>query len=384
MSVRQKPNGSWVAEIYDPTVRKKVHVRPSDHGMPTPRNERQARKLERAALAERDRRRPGTRDETVGGFQARWMDDYAQGRGESTRVHYRERTAAFAAKYEDRTLRSITREEARRWANSRPGAVAQVRTMFSDALDDQLVDSNPFARLGLAQTKGREDITVLTVDELDVLTESAREAHPGTFGEEMTALITWLAYTCMRPGEAYAARLGLLDGDVYTVEAQFNSHLGRETIPKHAGTGAIYVPEPAQQAIRRQPRRLDDDLMFHGKRGQRLRQETMHRYWAPIRAGFMAKLPRSHHLHERLARNPKDQFDPYELRHMGASYMLNDLGLEPWVIARQLRHSDDGALVIALYGHPTRATAIEKMRRAFTAPRPAKIGEARDRRAQGA
>lgn len=384
MSYRQKLNGSWVVEIYDPIHHKKVHVRPSDHGMGPLRNERQAKALERKALEQRDRRRPGAKDETVGSFQARWMDDYSAGRGESTQAHYIERTAAFAKKYKDRTLRSITREEARRWAKGSPGTVAQIRTMFGDALDDQLVDSNQFARLGLAQTKGREDITVLTVDEVDVLAGCAREAHPGWFGEEMAALIVWLAYTCMRPGEAYAARHSLLDGDVYTVQAQFNSHLGRETRPKHDGTGAIYVPGPAQSAIRQKSRRLDDDLMFHGKRGQRLRQESMHRYWAPIRSGFMAKLPRTHHLHERVALDPKDQFDPYELRHMGASYMLNDLGIEPWVIARQLRHSDDGALVISLYGHPTRRTAIEKMRRAFTAPRPTEISEARSRRANEA
>ena len=37
---------------------------------------------------------------------------------------------------------------------------------------------------------------------------------------------------------------------------------------------------------------------------------------------------------------------------LGASYMLNVLALEPWVIAEQLRHSDGGALVLELYGHP--------------------------------
>jgi hypothetical protein len=40
----------------------------------------------------------------------------------------------------------------------------------------------------------------------------------------------------------------------------------------------------------------------------------------------------------------------YEPRHFGASYMLNVLGLEPWVIAEQWRHSHGGALVVDLYG----------------------------------
>jgi hypothetical protein len=37
--------------------------------------------------------------------------------------------------------------------------------MFSDALADGLVDDNPFPRLGLAKSRGREDIIVLTKDE---------------------------------------------------------------------------------------------------------------------------------------------------------------------------------------------------------------------------
>jgi hypothetical protein len=64
----------------------------------------------------------------------------------------------------------------------------------------------------------------------------------------------------------------------------------------------------------------------------------------------MAELPMRHHLHERLARDPEDCLDFYELRHFGASYMLNDLELEPWVVAEQLRQSDGGVLVSGCTG----------------------------------
>jgi integrase len=63
--------------------------------------------------------------------------------------------------------------------------------------------------------------------------------------------------------------------------------------------------------------------------------------------------------------DPKDWMDFYELRHFGASYMLNDLEIEPWIIAEQLRHKDGGKLVLKLYGHPDRRKAIDRMRRAF-------------------
>ena len=67
-------------------------------------------------------------------------------------------------------------------------------------------------------------------------------------------------------------------------------------------------------------------------------------------------------LRERLLVDPEDRLDFYELRHFGASYMLNVLALEPWVIAEQLRHSDGGALVLELYGHPDRQEAIRRIR----------------------
>jgi hypothetical protein len=38
--------------------------------------------------------------------------------------------------------------------------------------------------------------------------------------------------------------------------------------------------------------------------------------------------------------------------------MPNVLRLEPWVIAEGLRHSDGGALVLELYGHPQSDEAI--------------------------
>jgi hypothetical protein len=49
--------------------------------------------------------------------------------------------------------------------------------MFSDAVDEGLADSNPFGRMGLKQTDGRKDLTVLTKDEVQRLADVAREAR---------------------------------------------------------------------------------------------------------------------------------------------------------------------------------------------------------------
>lgn len=387
MSIRWK-NGRPVVEIYDPELGRKRHVRASEHGMEPPRNDRQARALERAALNARDGRRAGARDELCGAFAERWADDYTRGRGESTLERHRQSVKAFGedGAFTGRPLREVTREEARRWATEHPWQVPALRAMFTDAVNDKLCEENPFAKLGLEQSKGREDITVLTRDEVDELAELALEVHGEEFGRELAAMVRWQAYTCVRTGETFASRYSLLDGDVYYLRHQFNSRLRRETSPKHNSAGAIYVPEPAQRAVLDKPRRLGDDLMFRSKRGKQFRQESLHRVWTPLRAAFMAKLPAGHHLHQRLALDEDDRMDFYELRHFGASYMLNVLGLEAWVVAEQLRHSDGGILVTQLYGHPSREEAINRMRRAYTSrpPTPLRASDAASARTESA
>jgi hypothetical protein len=126
------------------------------------------------------------------------------------------------------------------------------------------------------------------------------------------------------------------------------------------------VPEPARAAVLDRPRRLADDLMFRTARGRQFSAPSWHYTWQPVRAAFVAGLPKTHPLRQRLAADPGDRLDFHELRHFGASYMLNVLELEPWVIAQQLRQSDGGALVLKLYGHPERRVAIDRLRRAFS------------------
>jgi integrase len=366
-------NGRWYIEIYDPDTHKKRQLNRREIralGFEPPTSERQARRIERAALDARDRRRPGTRDEACDSFAARWPDDYRRGhlgrlRSDSTVEHNRERVKQFGQAHAGQPLRAVTRVQARTWANYHPGTVNALRAMFADAVEDHLAEENPFARLGIETRRGREDITVLTRQEVDALAAIGRRMHGERYGPEVAAAIIWAAYTCMRPGEIFAARYSLLNGDEYDLRRQMNSRLGRETEPKHNSTGIIYVPEPAQRAVLEKPRRLHDDLIFRSKRGKQLRQESWHRTWDQVRNAFVSSLASTHHLRQRLDEDPDDRLDFYELRHFGASYMLNVLGLEPWVIAEQLRHSDGGALVVELYGHPERQEAINRIRRAY-------------------
>jgi integrase len=356
---------SFVVEIYDPTTKEKKYVKPRDYGMDAPTTERQAKALERAALNVRDAPRPVSDEETVCSFYKRWGHDYGKKRGESTIVHNDERVKDFAERYRDRPMRSITRPEGREYGLEHPGCVPALRLMFNDADRDGLVDDNPFAALGIERSRGREDITVLTVEEVDLLVEIALAECGLKWGQEVAAMIGWAAYTCARTGETFATKRSLLDGDVYYLKTQYNSRLRKETLPKHGSVGTLYVPPRARETVEKLPRKLGDDLLWRTVTGKQFKQSTWSPTWKVIRKVFMRELPRGHHLHQRLALDETDVFDFYELRHFGASYMLNELGVEPWVIARQLRHKDGGALVIKLYGHPTTETAIDHMRRSW-------------------
>ena len=232
---------------YDPETRKKRQLNQREIralGLEPPTTQRQAKRVERAALEERDRRTPEARDETSDSFAARWPDDYRRGhrghvRSESTVEHNRERVKRFGEAHQGQPLRKVTRVQARAWATEHPSTVNALRAMFADAVEDHLADENPFARLGIEAGRGRKDITVLTRDELEELVAVAHRMHGERFGPEVAALVVWAAYTCMRPGEIFAARYSLLDGDEYDLRRQMNSRLGKETAPKHNSTGVI-------------------------------------------------------------------------------------------------------------------------------------------------
>lgn len=366
MSIRYR-NDRPIVEVYDPALGRKAHIRPADFGMDfrdlTGRAlDRAARKLEQAALdkhATRERRA-----ETCDAFAARWLTDFPRP-AEGSNVHYTERASKFAEDFAGVALRAVQRRAARDWAAANPARVPAVRAMFNDAIDDEACTVNPFANLGIKQGPGRKGIIVLTQTEVDRLAEIAAGVHAPPLGPELAAMIVWGAYTLMRPGEIFDARFSHLHGDTYQLDSQWNAKARKVTEPKHGSSGEIYVPAQARHAVTSKPRRLGDDLMFRTARGRRFNGESLHRAWKEVRAAFAAELPGHHALRRRLAEDPADKLDFYELRHFGASYMLNVLDLEPWVIAQQLRHSDGGGLVTKLYGHPDRKRALSRIRTAY-------------------
>jgi integrase len=114
------------------------------------------------------------------------------------------------------------------------------------------------------------------------------------------------------------------------------------------------------------PRRVDVPWVFSSKEGRQLTLSNLNYVWGPVRAAFTASLPDAHWLRRRIvdlgAR--RGNFDFYELRHSGATYLL-DRGLSHEDVAFQLGHRDGGRLVRRTYGHPNDALTRQRIRNAF-------------------
>jgi integrase len=110
----------------------------------------------------------------------------------------------------------------------------------------------------------------------------------------------------------------------------------------------VILPPPAQEAISVIPPRLDVPWLFYTQRGKRFTKNSLYYYWNPVRVLF---------------RQPGLEF--YELKHFGASFMLNELGIESKDVAVQAGHNDDGKLIRQVYGHPDHRLARERMKDAF-------------------
>jgi integrase len=74
--------------------------------------------------------------------------------------------------------------------------------MFSQAVRQRLIDFSPFANAARPKGKGRKDIEILSIEELEDLARAAERAHPGPLGQTMHAFVLFLAYSTIRPGEA--------------------------------------------------------------------------------------------------------------------------------------------------------------------------------------
>ena len=285
-------------------------------------------------------------------FVERWLREYPR-EADATNRTYRYATRHFVRDFAGVRLGDVDRLAARRWALQQPaGNVQVVRAMFTDAVNDGLVSENPFSNLRRPQSRGRRDIEVITETELLELRDLAVVEHR-EYGEVFGAWIVFAAYTCMRPGEIRALEWSAIDFERNEIRVFWSiDATGRRKRPKNGKPRTIILPPPAREALRRVPRRVHQATVFTGKRGGVLTGPKLSAYWKPVRAAFGARHP-DRHLE-----------DPYELRHFGATILL-EKGVSHADVAVQMGHTDGGRLVMSTYGHPSEAAARARLKKAF-------------------
>jgi integrase len=220
-----------------------------------------------------------------------------------------------------------------------------VVTLFNAAVEDELLERNPFRGLG-QRTRGRSDQDPPSRGGVRRLLEAC-SALKG-YAPTMRALITFAAYTgcgrasCSRSSGATSTSTAM------RIASRGASTAAGSTTPKSNHEREVALTPPARDAILGLPR--VDRLVFHAKRGGRLSQSTLSGYWAQV-----------------LARAGLD-FDFYlATKHYCAHYLWVTLGLPERVVAEQLGHALDRELrwkLRSVYGHGE-VGALEEIDAAF-------------------
>jgi integrase len=291
------------------------------------------------------------RGKTVREFWAEWTTSELWARpAESTNRHNAERTRAFAECFADRPIASIGAADVAAYLEGgrNRGTVPALRAMFNDArsvVAGQLVDRNPFANLGLRQTRGRKDVQPPDQASTARMLAAADELTPPSFA----AYLTTACYSAARPGELDALMWDDVDLDRETirVERQWNAKLGKVTTPKHGSRRTVALTAPVRARLEQLPR--ESEWLFTTVRGTHYTPSSRVFHWNRVRASVGIG-----NVSLYLA-----------TRHYFGWYAMNVLELPPHVIALQLGHDDGGELVRRLYGHPDAAIARERTRQAF-------------------
>lgn len=333
MSVYRR-NGGWVSKFQ---LDGKARWTP---GSPWA-TKRQAQEAERRY---RDRLRARRTDETCASFADRWLVEWARPEASTRRV-YAAAAKRFAEEFGPTPLAEVERMSARAWALSVPRSISRViGTMYEDARDVGIVESNPFAGLRLPMGERKAEVEPPTLEELKALLDACSVL--GGYASEFRAMIAFAAWTGVRQGELFGLHWGDIEGDQVTIRRsrKLDGSLGT---PKNGQSRTVPILPPAQ-VLDEVPRR-GDPFVFHSARGKPLLKGTHGWSWQKVKAA--AGLDCRWH----------------DLRHLCATQLL-ELGVDHYAVSVQLGHTDGGALVISRYGHPSADAARDRLRAAFTLP----------------
>lgn len=327
-----KRRGKWVA---------KFQVKGEQHWVPGGPWDSKSHAKE-AERRYRDKLRSRRSAETCASWAERWLEEWPRPQA-STRRQYADAAKRFAKEFGPTPLGDVERLSARTWALTQPRQISRViGTMYEDARNVGIVETNPFANLRLPATERPGEITAPTMEEYRALLNGCTVL--GGYGAEFRALIQFSAWTGMRAGEVQALRWQDVGETTIRVAGtrKRDGSIGR---PKNGRERTIAYPPPAR-VLDTVPGR-PDEFVFHSPRGKPLVQGSHHYSWRTVRAHADLTHIRWH-----------------DLRHFAATRLL-EMGLDHFAVSVQLGHTDGGQLVMERYGHPSEDAARRRLLAAF-------------------
>jgi len=337
-SIDKTRNGHWRARYRDPDGRSRSRTFPTKG---------EANRFLQVSGADMQR---GTWVDPI--RQRALFDDWAQEWWDTT-VHLRPTTrhgyrSALSARvlptFSGRSIGSIERVDVRKWISGMVAAgyapksirqaVSVLRLILELAVESRALTSNPASRHKLPRALASEPI-FLTAEQVNALAASVREPYG--------FLITFAAYTGLRPSELCGLRvrrLDLLRGTVEVAETliPMNGKLlvgPTKNFAKRSVPLPPFLREQAGGYFAALDRTLaPDDYVFPGLRGGPLNRDSLHKWLLQpaVRAAGLPPRMRTH-----------------DLRHTCASLLIA-LGAHPKAIQDRLGHSDI-RVTLNTYGH---------------------------------
>jgi integrase len=228
-----------------------------------------------------------------GAYAARWLANrQVAGRRPikaRTREHYQQiLDDHLLDTFGNRQLAAIKPKDVRAWyadtltdhPTMRSHAYSLLRTIFTSAVNDELIDANPCRIVGAGRSKRVHKIRPASVEELGALTA----AMP----ERLQLMVTLASWCALRFGETVELRRGDVDlsAEVIRIRRAAVRTKGAytTTTPKSdAGVRDVDIPPhiiPAIEAhLAKHVGKGRDSLIFPAERGGHLQPSTLNRHW---------------------------------------------------------------------------------------------------------
>lgn len=244
--------------------------------------------------------------------------------------------------WKDKPLSAATPSALREWvsgigttAKRTRNLLTPLRSVFEDALNDELITFNPFDRIAL--TKLLKQTSKSSEYEVDPFTAAERAALLDKARSDERPMVQFWFATGLRPGELIALKWPKVDWLGCTARIDLNQVEGVEKGPKtEAGIRTLDLSPDAIAALTAQKPTsflANEHVWLNPRTGEPWGTDAQIRktLWQPLckRAGVRYR-------------------NPYQARHTYASTLLT-AGTNPWYVAQQLGHVDV-QMVFRIYG----------------------------------